>query len=142
MVFRSTEGAETVLASSIERAAPTRGEELRRPERSRWGQRHTLHHQRLEFRSIILGLIVRFVAYLALRSKLHLLMICLVTVVMFGAFDFLTVPDISLSLFYLLPITFVSWRIGRSAGFALSLCVWVVADARQIYSHTSAGYWN
>src|SRR5262249_14533035 len=142
MVFRSTEGAETVLASSIERAAPTRGEELRRPERSRWRQRHTLHHRRLEFTSIILGLIVRVGEYLAHRSKSHVLMIGLLTVGMIGALDLLTGPDISLSLFYLLPITFVTWRIGRTAGFALSLCVWVVADARQIYSHTSAGYWN
>jgi len=67
-------------------------------------------------------------------------MIGLLTVVMIGALDLLTGPDISL--FYLLPITFVTWRIGRNAGFALSFCVWVVVDARQIYSHTAVGYWN
>ncbi len=61
---------------------------------------------------------------------------------MIGALDLLTGPDISVSLFYLLPITFVTWRIGRNAGFALSFCVWVVVDARQIYSHTAVGYWN
>src|SRR6266571_5535267 len=142
MVFHSTEEAETVDASSIERAAATRGEELRRHERSRWCQRHTLHHQPVEFRSIILGLIVRVGEYLAHRPKSHVLMIGLLTVGMIGALDLLTGPDISLSLFYLLPITFVTWRIGRSAGFALSFCVWVVADARQIYSHTAVGYWN
>jgi len=69
-------------------------------------------------------------------------MIGLLTVVMVGVLDFLTGPDISLSLFYLLPITFVTWRIGRTAGFALSFCAWVVVDARQIYSLTAVGYWN
>ncbi len=144
MPFHSTGlRAETVLASSIECAAATRREELRRHERSRWCQRHTHHHQPLGFRSIILGLIVRVGEYFAHRPKSHVLMIGLLTVVMIGALDLLTGPDISL--FYLLPITFVTWRIGRTAGFALSLfsvCVWVVADARQIYSLTAVGYWN
>jgi len=144
MPFHSTGlRAETVLASSIECAAATRREELRRHERSRWCQRHTHHHQPLGFRSIILGLIVRVGEYFAHRPKSHALMFGLLTVVMIGALDLLTGPDISL--FYLLPITFVTWRIGRTAGFALSLfsvCVWVVADARQIYSLTAVGYWN
>jgi len=133
---------ETVLASSTERAASTRGEELRRHERSKWCQRHTHHHEPLEFRSVILGLIVRVGEYLAHRPKSHVLLIGLLTVGMIGALDLLTGPDISVSLFYLLPITFVTWRIGRNAGFALSFCVWVVVDARQIYSHTAVGYWN
>jgi len=143
MVFHSTGlRGETVLPSSIESAAGTRGEELRRHERSRWCQRHTHHHQPLEFRSIILGLIVRLGEYFARRPKSHVLMIGLLTVLMVGVLDFLTGPEISLSLFYLLPITFVTWRIGRTAGFALSFCAWVVVDARQIYSLTAVGYWN
>src|SRR5262249_19601861 len=47
--------------------------------------------------------------------------------------------------FYLLPIIFVTWRIGRTAGFGLSflsVCVWVCADAKQIYSLAAVGFWN
>ena len=137
--------AETVPASSIECTAATRSEELRRHEGSRWYQRNTHHHQPFYFRSIILGLIVRVGEYFAHRPKSRVVMISLLTVVMIGTLDLLTGPDISLSLFYLLPIIFVTWLTGRTAGFALSLlsvCIWVVADPRQIYSLTAAGYWN
>src|SRR5439155_19787305 len=90
MVFHSTGlRGETVLPSSIESAAGTRGEELRRHERSRWCQRHTHHHQPLEFRSIILGLIVRVGEYFAHRPKSRVLMIGFLTVVMIGTLDLL-----------------------------------------------------
>src|SRR5438034_10920113 len=118
MPFHSTGlRAETVLASSIECAAATRGEELRRHERSRWCQRHTHHHQPLGFRTIILGLIVRVGEYFAHRPKSHVLMIDLLTVVMIAAVALLSAPD--MSFFYLLPITLVTWRIVRPAGLSL-----------------------
>src|ERR1051326_2198688 len=145
MVFHSTgPRAETVLASSIECAAATRGKKLRRHQPSLWHKRHTQHHQPVEFRSSILRLIVRLGEYFAYRPKSQVFMIGLLMVVMVGAVDLVTRPDISISLFYLLPITFVTWRIGRTAGFALSFIsfFWVVADARPIYSLTAVGYWN
>jgi diguanylate cyclase (GGDEF)-like protein len=57
-----------------------------------------------------------------------------------GALDYLTGVELSLSIFYLLPIALVVWYGPRWAGFSLSVvstAIWLVADAAtgHTYSH-------
>ena len=99
----------------------------------------------VEFRSVIPRLIVRTGEYFMQRPKSWVLVAGILMILVIGELDLLTGPDISLSLFYLLPITFVTWRAGKTAGFALSflsVCVWVFADATEISSLAAIGYWN
>ena len=67
------------------------------------------------------------------------------TVLAIGGLNLITGGDISLSLFYLFPITLVTWRTGKKAGFlvsAMSVVVWVYGDVRQSHLLTPATYWN
>ena len=71
----------------------------------------------------------------------------LVLVAAVGLVDYVTGYEIALSLFYLLPIAFVTWSAGRTAGIALSLLgsgVWITADvaAGHTYSHPAIHVWN
>ena len=48
-----------------------------------------------------------------------------------GLVDYVTGYDRSLSVFYLLPILLITWRLGRAAGILMSLCsgfVWCLAE--------------
>ena len=63
-----------------------------------------------------------------------------------GAFDYMTGTDLSLSIFYLAPISLVAWAVGRRAALFLSFigaAIWLAAD---LACRTSAGsgipYWN
>lgn len=80
------------------------------------------------------------------RSLLLWLLLGGVLVATVGLVDQLTGEELSLSLFYLVPIAAGSWYAGRSAGLILALAgavVWFVADASgQRYSFVSIGYWN
>jgi len=64
-----------------------------------------------------------------------------------GAIDVLTGPELSISLFYLIPIAMVSWFSGRKSGLVISgisAIAWFIADdwGGQPYSHFTIGYWN
>jgi diguanylate cyclase (GGDEF)-like protein len=71
----------------------------------------------------------------------------LVLVAAVGLVDFLTGPEISLSVFYLVPIGLVSWNRRRWPGAAVAVAssaVWLVADvgAGHVYSGPAIPYWN
>src|SRR5215831_5977113 len=143
MVLRST-GHREETTSSIRLAATKKSGESRDTNRATWRHRQT-HQRPLQFNSVIPRMIVRTGEYLMHQPKSHVLCLGILMVIAIGLLDDLTGPDISLSLFYLLPIIFVTWRIGRAAGFGLSflsVCVWVCADAKQIYSLAAVGFWN
>jgi len=64
-----------------------------------------------------------------------------------GAADFWTGSELSFSLFYLIPVVFVTWFAGRASGVAIgvaSAMTWWAADflAGQSYSQPIIGYWN
>ena len=70
-----------------------------------------------------------------------------VVVILFGLIDYLTGPDLSFIIFYLFPISFVTWFAGRGAGIFISIAsaiAWVLADimTRPSYSHFIIPYWN
>ena len=80
-------------------------------------------------------------------SKFSLVTWGFVSILLLGAIDHLTGPEISFSIFYLLPISMAAWFVGRRAGLALSAvgaATWLVADllAGQTYSHAVIPYWN
>ena len=67
--------------------------------------------------------------------------------VVLGYADYATGPEISFSIFYLVPISLTVWLSGRLAGLAVSLIsaiIWMVADqaSGQTYSHALVPYWN
>lgn len=71
----------------------------------------------------------------------------LAAVVLLGLADYLTGPDISFTLFYLIPLSLVAWSSGRRAGFLLCLIsaiVWLRVDLAlgTVYSNPVARYWN
>ena len=55
------------------------------------------------------------------QSQLTLLLLSLQVMLLIGLSDYLTGVEISLSLFYLLPISIAAWGIGRQAGILVSL---------------------
>jgi len=64
-----------------------------------------------------------------------------------GAFDLWTGPELSFSLFYLLPIYLAVWLLDKWAGMFISIfsgVTWLAADfmAGHTYSHPLIPYWN
>jgi diguanylate cyclase (GGDEF)-like protein len=64
-----------------------------------------------------------------------------------GILDFMTGYELASSLFYLIPISLLTWLIGRPLGIAASLAsavVWLIADftAGSSYSHPVVYAWN
>lgn len=67
--------------------------------------------------------------------------------VMIVGIDLFSGPQLSLSLFYVLPITLVTWRFGVRAGSlasAIAAVVWVTVNvgSRTDYSHLAIPLWN
>lgn len=65
----------------------------------------------------------------------------------FGAIDYLTGPELSFSIFYLLPITLVCWFAGRRYGMwaaLVSSAIWLAADlaADTTFSNPLVPVWN
>lgn len=73
--------------------------------------------------------------------------ICLALLFLIGALDYLTGEEITFSVFYLIPVSLVSWRTNRWIGILFcfsSAIVWFYADilAGHVYSHPIIPYWN
>ena len=71
----------------------------------------------------------------------------LILVVVVGFFDYISGPEIGFSIFYLLPISLVTWFVGMLAGFLIafvSAATWLVLHLVKAgyYSHTFIPYWN
>ncbi|HTY08212.1 MAG TPA: diguanylate cyclase [Candidatus Edwardsbacteria bacterium] len=80
------------------------------------------------------------------RPKSFIFSLALVLVALIGYIDYRTGYEISLTLFYLMPVIIVTWYIGFWWGIlisAVSAGTWLLADwaAGQIYS-SFAGFWN
>jgi diguanylate cyclase (GGDEF)-like protein len=90
---------------------------------------------------------MNFLASLEKRSKLFWTIAGFALIGGVGILDFLTGYELAFSLFYLLPVSLVSWltnqRLGILASFA-SACVWLTADvaAGSSYSHPLIYAWN
>jgi predicted signal transduction protein with EAL and GGDEF domain len=90
-----------------------------------------MYRQRLSSRWLKASLLVGEIA----------LILCL------GAFDLWTGPELSFSIFYLLPIYLAVWLLDKWPGMLISIVsavTWLVADsmAGHTYSHPLIPYWN
>ena len=85
--------------------------------------------------------------YLHKRSPSFWIIVGFILAVEIGYLDFMTGYELSLSLFYLLPIAFVTWIVGRKSGVAISIVcalMWFTADIKSghHYSHSAIIYWD
>lgn len=90
---------------------------------------------------------MNFLASLEKRSKLFVIAVGFALIGIVGILDFLTGYEFTFSLFYLIPISLVTWLTGRQAGVVASLVsaiVWLISDvaARTSYSHPLSYAWN
>src|SRR5215208_1036476 len=83
-----------------------------------------------------------------IRCKPYVVSISLVAVFIVGIADYLTPIEISLAVFYLLPISFVTWFAGRRDGITISLLadvIWLTGDfllVERNLSYPAIPYWN
>jgi PAS domain S-box-containing protein len=67
-------------------------------------------------------------------------------VIAIGAIDYYSPAEMSFAIFYLLPIMFVTWRVGKRAGVCVSIAsavMWLVVNLAQAAPGTeSFTYWN
>jgi signal transduction histidine kinase len=89
----------------------------------------------------------RLMEYLSSLPKRSLVVLGLILTALLGAADYLTGPELSFSIFYLIPVCLVAWFVNRRAGIAMSVIgavVWLMADlsAGHFYSNPAIAYWN
>lgn len=82
-----------------------------------------------------------------MKSRQFILPLSIVLMFFVGIIDYVTGTELSISIFYLLPISLVTWFINRKTGIALSVAgviIWFYVDfaAGHVYSHSAIPYWN
>ena len=92
-------------------------------------------------------IITHIMTFFRNQSRKTIITIGFVLVVILGIFDFITGYEISFSIFYLAPITFVTWLSERRLGFAvasISALVWLGADiaSGHGFTHPLIPFWN
>ncbi len=85
--------------------------------------------------------------YLENQPRARLVFLSVVLVLLLGVIDYLTGFELTFSLFYLLPVSIVSWGVGRRAGLliaALSVLIWSLSNllAGETVSSTFIVVWN
>lgn len=74
-------------------------------------------------------------------------LLCLLGIGVIGAIDAATGFELSMSIFYLVPVAAAAWRLGRGGGVAMAVvaaCTWLLSDilSGHAYSHAWIGLWN
>lgn len=87
------------------------------------------------------------IRYLNERSKLFLITLSLGLVLLLGGLDYLTGPEISVPIFYLIPISLATWFGGSWVGVGVSLVSAIIGLCldlilRPSFSHPAIPYWN
>lgn len=85
--------------------------------------------------------------YLENESRPKLVILSVVLILLLGAIDYLTGFELTFSLFYLLPVSIVSWGVGRRAGLlisALAVLIWSLSNllAGEMFSGAFVVVWN
>ena len=91
--------------------------------------------------------IYRLLTSLELLPKRWLIAITFGTVFILGFIDYATGVELSISLFYLIPITMAAWTLGKNAGMNLSVfcaIIWLFTNllAGQLFPNPFIGVWN
>ncbi len=85
--------------------------------------------------------------YLQKQSRTWLQALGFSLIALLAVIDYLTGPQLSFSIFYLLPISMLGWFVDRRTGILASIVggvCWLVADllGGQTYQHLAVPYWN
>lgn len=85
--------------------------------------------------------------YLNRQDKSRLLGVAIIFVILIGYVNYLAGVEISVSILYVLPVSLVSWFVGRREGGFIALASaasWYAADGSfgRYYSHPIIYYWN
>lgn len=86
-------------------------------------------------------------AFLEKQSRAAILVLGSLLIAVLGALDYMTGPDLSLFIFYLVPVSLATWFAGNTAGMALSVLsavAWSLADilSSRAGRHAAVPYWN
>ncbi len=90
---------------------------------------------------------MKIIANLSKRSRHFVIVSGLLLVLLLGFVDYLTGPDLSVEIFYFVPVLLVSWFAGRRAGFVVSTAsaaLGFAADAVTGHARLNSAvpYWN
>jgi diguanylate cyclase (GGDEF)-like protein len=85
--------------------------------------------------------------FLSGQSRRNIIAIALMGIALLGLLDYWSGSEITVSLFYLIPIFVATWYCGLNAGYILtgvSIITWVVANslAGEKYTYETIRYWN
>lgn len=85
--------------------------------------------------------------YLSKQPKSFLITLAFVLIAFIGFIDYIIGPEPSFSIFYLIPVSLVTWFMVRWVGIltsVVSAITWVIADlaSGHTYSHPVIPYWN
>jgi hypothetical protein len=91
--------------------------------------------------------LVRLARTINALPKQHLILLNLSSVAILGAIDYLTGAELSITVFYLLPISHITWIVSRKWGFScavFSSAIEFIADyhSGMTYSHAFYYLWN
>jgi signal transduction histidine kinase len=97
--------------------------------------------------SIRLPLMVRGIRWLDKRSPAGICMLAGLLIICIGVLNYITGPQLSSSLFYLIPVMLVTRVVGFPAGAVaafLAASIWLAADlnSEQNFGHPVTPYWN
>jgi diguanylate cyclase (GGDEF)-like protein len=86
-------------------------------------------------------------AFLEKQSRATILVLGSLLIAVLGVLDYVTGPDLSLFIFYLIPVSLATWFAGPAAGIALSVLsavAWSLADILSSHAgrHAVVPYWN
>lgn len=109
-----------------------------------YGIKSSMFHRQHDVQSSFLIHLIKFVAR---QSKLLLLVLSYLVVLFIGIIDYLTGPEIALSILYVVPVLLVVLSTNKKQGFIISLvaaAVWLVADllVRHFYASPVIPWWN
>jgi serine phosphatase RsbU (regulator of sigma subunit) len=87
------------------------------------------------------------VEHISKLPRLVILLSSIILAILFGILDLITGVELSVSLFYLIPVAICSWYLNKWSGIIMALLcaiIWFLADwiANNSYSHTLIPYWN
>lgn len=91
---------------------------------------------------------MRLTKYLENKSKFFLINLGLLLVLLIGGIDYLISADVSLSIFYLIPICLTTWYAGEAAGIWISIAsslAWFIANevlGQSPHTHPGIPYWD
>jgi signal transduction histidine kinase len=89
----------------------------------------------------------KFLHYMSKQSRPYQMSLGFVLTIVLSLFDYLTGPEFSFSIFYLIPVSMIAWLAGRRCGIVMSVTsaiLWFTVDSLSghSYSHPAIPYWN